>query len=398
MTAQVVVVGGGPAGVALAFLLARGGAPVTLLERHVDFAREFRGEGLQPSGVDCIEQMGLGAALKDVPQTRLTRSWFGIRGDVIELPLRFSELEQLRVVSQPHLLARITAAARAYPSFTPRMGATVRDVVRDASGRVCGVRLADGELLQAALVIAADGRHSVIRRRLALAFESIEQGFDVLWSRGELEGRLAMRDGVYGELLPGGGIVTIFPSPAGGHQIGVVLRKGQYKELRASGADVDLGWLRGRVQPELWSMIERARARLCRPVLLDVICGRAAQWAVPGALLIGDAAHPMSPIGGQGINMALRDAIVAANHLSPALRDGAAAIDRATAAVEAERRPEITLIQALQTRRSKGYDRRPSRLTLAVLKRLLRSSTFARLLLRRRAPFSRGIASVELRV
>jgi len=397
---RVVIVGAGPAGAALAYLLARNGVRTILLERHADFAREFRGEGLQPSGVECLVQMGLTEQLAAVPQTRIARVCYGLGSKLVEAPLELGELEQIRLVSQPDLLAMLTREAARSPGFELRMAAAVRGLERDSIGRVTGVRLAGGELLAADFVIATDGRNSMVRKRLGLELEQLEQPFDVLWSRGPLAGPLARPDGAFVELLAGGGATSIFPAPAGGHQIGVILRKGGFRALRGAGQAVDLDWLRGRCRPEFWAMIERARDRLERPVLLDVVCGRLPRWSTPGVLLIGDAAHPMSPIGGQGINMALRDAIVTANHLVPVLRDGAdaSALDRAAEAVEAERRPEIVAIQALQTRRGRQFDRKPGLLQLRMMAWVLSRKALVRMLLRQRAPFGHGLVSIALRV
>jgi 2-polyprenyl-6-methoxyphenol hydroxylase-like FAD-dependent oxidoreductase len=400
MSERVVIVGGGPAGAALSYLLARNGLAVVLLERHDDFAREFRGEGLQPSGIDCLTQMGLTDALTKVPQTRVSHSHFGIGGEILDAPVRAEEIEQVRIVSQPDLLALLTATAAEHPGFELRMGATVRELVQDDTGRVRGVRLAGGEHIEGRYVVATDGRHSVVRKRLGLELVQLDQGFDVLWSRGPLEGRLATADGTYIEFLSSGGFVTLYPAPTGGHQIGVVIRKGEFKQLHREGAVENLAWLQGRCSDELWSMLSRAGEQLHRPVLLDVICGHATSWSAPGALLIGDAAHPMSPAGGQGINMALRDAIVAANHLVPVLRSGAdaGALDRAAAAIERERRPEIEQIQALQTERGKDFDRKPGRVAQSFYKFVLRRPKLVRLMMRRRRPFGHGKTTVTLEV
>ena len=398
---RVAIVGAGPAGAALAYLLARNGIATTLLERHGDFAREFRGEALQPSGWSCLEQMGLATQLAAVPQTRIARVNYGLGpGPALDLPVALTDLQQLRLVSQPDLLAMLTAAAAEHPGFELRMSTTVRELTPGARPGASELRLASGERLTADYVVACDGRHSALRRRVGLHLESIEQSFDVLWTRGPLAGPLARSDGAYVELLLGGGTVAIYPAPAGGHQLGIVIRKGGFRELRASGSVDGLDWLRPRCRTELWQMLTAAREQLARPMLLDVVCGRAPCWSAPGVLLLGDAAHPMSPVGGQGINMALRDAVVAANALVPVLRrDGdAAELDAAAAAIEAERRPEIEAIQALQTRQGRGFDRRPGRLGLALMRRVLSLRPVVRAMLRHRATFARGTTEVALAV
>src|SRR5690606_1686621 len=141
-------------------------------------------------------------------------------------------------------LAMLTREAARFSDFELRMAATVRGLERDPSGRVTGVRLAGGELLTADYVIATDGRNSVVRKRLGLELEQLEQPFDVLWSRGPLVGPFARPDGAFVEFLPGGGATSIFPAPAGGHQIGVIMRKSGLRTLREAGQTASLDWLR----------------------------------------------------------------------------------------------------------------------------------------------------------
>jgi 2-polyprenyl-6-methoxyphenol hydroxylase-like FAD-dependent oxidoreductase len=402
--ATVIIVGAGPAGAALAYLLARSGIDTLLLERHADFEREFRGEGVQASGLRCLEQMGLAEEVALLPQTRMQRVTFGIAGRVVDMPI-VGNVVSLRVISQPALLRLLCAKAAEHPGFRLRMGTGVRELLRDGQGRVTGVRLEGGERLAADYVIATDGRHSVVRKRLGIELESVEQPFDVVWSRATLAGPLVGPGRSHTELLPRGGFAAIFPAPAGGHQIGVIIRKGSYTELRKHGSLEELQWLREQLSPELWGTLEAAREQLGKPMLLDVVCGCATEWSAPGALLVGDAAHPMSPVGGQGINMALRDAVVAANHLVPVLRrpsldpaELGARLDAAARAIEAERQPEIEAIQALQTKRAKGLDRKHGWLTLWMLRLVFALQPAMRWLLRRRAAFGDGLTEIALRV
>lgn len=395
----VVIVGCGPAGAALGLLLARRSIPVVVLERHADFEREFRGEGFQPSGLDCLEQMGLGPALAGVPQCRITRVQLGLPGRVIDWPVAGSEIQRMRMISQPRLLEMITRQAARFGSFQLRMGVSVRGLIVE-SGRVVGVRVRDGEGergIRARLVVGADGRHSVVRKRAGIELVLTEQAFDVLWTRGDLSAWLPDPTAGYIEMLPRGGMVSAIPAPVGGHQLGVVIRKGHHRQLRAAGESGGLAWLRGQCQPWLARIL--ADAALPRPALLDVVCGRASTWSRPGVLLLGDAAHPMSPVGGQGVNLALRDVIVAANHLVPLLQAAdPAALDRASAAVELERVEEIETIQRFQTRRGRGLGRPLPRWVPWVAPALARVGPLAARIVRRPAVLRHGLTEVRLAV
>lgn len=395
----VIIVGAGPAGAALALLLAERGIPVTLLERHADFDREFRGEGLQQSGLDCLTQMGLADELARLPQRRIRALRIAIGRSVVKTAGPGVGAD-IRLVSQPPLLQMLTRKAAEQPGFSLRMGARVRGLVHQGD-RVVGVEVEhDGgsEELRAALVVAADGRSSLVRKRAGIELESVGQPFDILWARGDLGDFLPDDTTVHLEILRDGGTMMVFPSPLGGHQIGVAIAKGGFRELRARGADQSLAWVAKRCSPALASALARAH-QMGRPVLLDVICGRATQWTRPGLLLIGDAAHPMSPVGGQGTNMALRDAVVAANHLVPVLRGARepAALDAATAAFEAERLGEIVPVQELQTRESRNLRRRGA-VELALMPYLIRLAPLLRWRFRRRRALQRGLAQVELKV
>jgi 2-polyprenyl-6-methoxyphenol hydroxylase-like FAD-dependent oxidoreductase len=341
------IVGAGPAGAALGYLLARAGGQVTLLERQTDFAREFRGEVLMPSGLDAIAQMGLGAALAALPQIRIARGAL-YRGaePLVELP--FGDGGP-RVVSQPALLEMLVHESARWPGFSLERGFTVRDLI-SRDGAVAGVRgdssSGPGEVA-ADWVIGADGRASAVRKHSALDRARPSQSFDVVWCRLPLPPDHAEQVRFY---LSEGRFAITLHAPDGRLQIGWVIEKGTFGELRRRGVSEWLGELARGLPPDLARHIAEHRDAVTHPFLLDVVCDHIERWCEPGLLLLGDAAHPMSPVGAQGINIALRDAIVAANHLAP-LAAGSAdprALLAASERIAAERLPEVRAIQRLQ--------------------------------------------------
>ena len=401
---RAVVVGAGPAGAALAYLLARRGAGVTLLERQTDFAREFRGEGLMPGGVDALVQMGLGAQLDALPQSRVRR--FEIFQDArLLIALQLGPGSRLgdgpRFVSQPALLEMLVAEASALPGFRIERGFTVRDLVR-RNGRTAGVRgdAASGpsEVL-GDFVIGTDGRASAVRKHSDLDRAREPQSFDVLWCKLPLPE--FGEQGVGRVYLGRGHFCIVFPAPDGRLQIGWVIDKGTFGDLRRRGVDGWLGQLAEHVSADFAAHIAARGSEITHPFLLDVVCDHLEEWCSPGLLLLGDASHPMSPVGAQGINIALRDAIVAANHLGPVLAAGAAPgeVDAAARRVRDERLPEVRTIQRLQKipPRILFQRTRASRTAARVLAPLLVRSGIAPLLFgfafRR---FARGTTSVRL--
>ena len=353
----VLITGAGPAGASLAHVLASRGIAVTLIERQRDFAREFRGDGLMPSGVDALAQMGLGDLLEAVPH-QMPDSVALYRDGRLALTARVADVlapgERALTVSQPHLLEAIVARASEHASFTLLRGASVRDLLRDGAGRVCGVRV-DGEggarEIAARLVIGADGRASAVRRRGGFAVKRIGAPLDVVWAK-------LPWPACYGDSKPVRGylgrahLLIALPAPDGQLQIAWVIRKGSYGELRARGAEDWVREMAAHISPDLAEHIRAHAGAISRPFLLDAETDRVRGWAKPGVLLIGDAAHTMSPVGAQGVNVALRDAVVAANALVPPLRANAdaAALDAAAARIEPERGPEIDAIQAIAKR------------------------------------------------
>ncbi len=396
------IVGGGPGGAALALLLASRGVETILLERQHDFSREFRGETMMPSGLEMLDQIGVD--LKDVPtvQPLRFRGFRNGRGFLnVEIDPELMGGRRPMIVSQPHLLEHLVALAGAEPAFRFVRGGTVRDLLRSGD-RVSGVRMRtdDGEQeLRARLVVGADGRASVVRRRGGFPVETRGAPMDIVWFKVPRPDWPEYQLRFY---LGGGHLLIALPAPDGLLQVAWVILKATYGELRNRGVEEWAREMAGHVDPELGEHLRAHVPNISRPFLLDSETDRVRGWASPGVLLIGDAAHTMSPVGGQGLNLALRDAVVAANCLVPAFRSSASDddLDAAARAVEAERGHEIDQIQRLAAV--------PPRVVMgtrfyhtwarAAVTTLLRTS-FVRV---RALPvanvFLRGVSNVELRV
>jgi len=353
--AHVLVVGAGPAGATLALLLARRGLQVTLLERHADFAREFRGEVLMPSGLDVIRQVGLWDELQSVPQVTLPAIELYVAGrrraraDFSRAAV--GELQPLWI-SQPGMLEMLVAKAAEGPGFRLERGVAVRALL-EKDGRITGVRALspDGHEQEhrADLVVGADGRTSVVRKRGGLEVDSDPTPMDVVWCklpRPDFSRRAPALRAYFGT----GHLLLAAPVYDDKLQLAWIIRKGSFGELRERGMPECLEEMAGFVSPDLAGHIREHRHASVEPFLLWTVSDRVREWTRPGLLVIGDAAHTMSPVGAQGINIALRDAVVAANHLVPVLEAGAGpdAIDAAARRVQEERVPEVRAIQRLQ--------------------------------------------------
>ncbi len=405
---RIVVVGAGPGGAATALLLARGGADVTLVDRESDFERVFRGEALMPHGLEALHQMGLAEALAAMPGEGIL-SWKIHLDRVLAMDLEEPAAEgpgpPPRIVPPGALIQALIDAASQTGRFDLQAPLTVRDVVREGD-RVVGVR---GETpsgaaeLRADLVIGADGRASVIRKRTGLELELLPESYDILWFKLPAP-EPALVDPSSVQIYASGPEGALgYLSWDGRFQVAWMLPKGGWREARQRD------WLAecAALFPEpLAAHALSHRDAIEGPSLLDVIVGRAPVWARPGVLLLGDAAHPMSPIRAQGINMALRDAVVAANHLVPAL-DDPGAIEAACRALQAEREREVVPTQKLQLREVRGQRwarNRPWLMNpLLKLAPLIVKSSFVRGLVQRswarqQRPLRFGVADVKLRV
>jgi 2-polyprenyl-6-methoxyphenol hydroxylase-like FAD-dependent oxidoreductase len=400
---RVVIVGAGPAGMALAYLLARRGVGVTVLETHHDFARVFRGEGLQRSGIDAFRQMGLGESFDRIPHTEMqTVEIYSAGRLVVRADAAGLGRGQARLVSQPALLQLLADEAGKHSSFRLERGVTMREFLRE-NGRVVGVRASatDGpHEYRADLVVGADGRHAATRKHSGLPELSTPQGYDVLWLKVPCPAGYPDRTTGVFEMAPSRAAVA-FPTADDQLQVGFVISKGGFAALRARGAEEWTEELIGRLPAYLADHLRAHREAVAGATLLNVVCGRLTEWTAAGLLLIGDAAHPMSPVGGQGVNIALRDALVAANHLCPVLSASGdpSAVDAAARQVRDERWPEIVAVQHMQEEQARvlfAPDRWSTRLVNRLLPLLVRTGLLQWLLRKQYRLMSDGVVPVRL--
>jgi 2-polyprenyl-6-methoxyphenol hydroxylase-like FAD-dependent oxidoreductase len=343
------VVGGGPAGTVLALLLARRGVRVTLLEMHKDFDREFRGDTIHPSTMEILDQIGLADKLLEIPHTKVSGPTLQFANGVItpfDLGRLKTRFPYILMVPQSRFLEFITSEAAKYPEFRLVMHANVTQLVEER-GEVRGVRYAtpDGtQEVRAALTVGADGRFSQVRRLAGFEPLKTSPPMDVLWLRlPKLPGEPQITSGAFGAI--GGGRIFVLLERNDYWQGGFVFPKGMYQELRAQGVEA----MRRRISDTAPRFAKHAEALTdwSQLTLLSVESSRCPLWHKPGLLVIGDAAHVMSPVGGVGINYAIQDAVVAANVLAAPLKAGKVT-DKDLAEVQRQREWPTRVIQAFQ--------------------------------------------------
>ncbi|MCM3869199.1 MAG: FAD-dependent oxidoreductase [Pyrinomonadaceae bacterium] len=372
------VVGGGPGGAILSLLLARQGVPVTLLEAHEDFDRDFRGDTIHPSVLHLMDELGLAERLLQLRHSKLHTATISTPDGPITVA-DFRRVDKkfpyIMMVPQAHFLEFITNEAKRYPNFWLLMGASVQELIEE-DGIVRGVRYraSDGWTeVRATLTVGADGRSSRIRKLAEMEPIKTSPPMDILWFR--IPRQPEDPEGVLGYLGRGHGLVLL--DRFTDWQVGFIIMKGSYSQIRAAGLET--------LRKEIASLMTAFPDRIehlqdwKQVSVLSVESSRVPVWHKPGLLLIGDAAHVMSPVGGVGINYAIQDAVVAANVLTDPLKAGKVTTDD-LAEVQRQREFPTKVIQWLQAQGQK-------RVIAAALRsnQPLRVPWFVQLLLR--APF-----------
>jgi 2-polyprenyl-6-methoxyphenol hydroxylase-like FAD-dependent oxidoreductase len=349
------IVGGGPAGVMLGYLLARAGVDVTVLEKHQDFNRDFRGDTVHPSTLEVMYELALLHDFLQVPHQKLT-SVGGVFGD---FAFRAADLSRLpthckfvALMPQWDFLTFLSDKGKQFSNFHLLMQHECVDLIRSGD-RVSGVKTSTPKgavEIGADLVVGCDGRHSVTRKAALLDIINYGVPIDVLWFR--IGRRTDDPEQLFGNINYGRALILI---PRGDYfQAGMVIRKGSLDEIQSEGLERFRQIIR-QIAPYLGERVEELKDWE-QIKLLTVQVNRLRQWYRPGLLCIGDAAHAMSPAGGVGINLAIQDAVATANLLADPLREG-----RITewwlAQVQQRREFPTRVTQAIQVLAHKGFQK-----------------------------------------
>ena len=315
------IVGGGPAGMMLGYLLGRAGIETLVLEKHADFFRDFRGDTVHPSTLQVMDELGLIDGFLKVPHQRLQK----LDGQFGEESIRIADLGRLHVkypfiamMPQWDFLNFLRESGKQFACLNVMMGANVSDLIRSGEA-VVGVYADTPEgpvEIRASLTIGCDGRHSVVRERAGLEVEEIGAPMDVLWFRAGR--RPNETENLFARIQTGKMLVTF---DRGDYwQCAYVIAKGQFDAVKARGLDAFRDDV-SRMAPVLGSGMADVKS-WDDVKLLTVAINRLKRWTLPGLLCIGDAAHAMSPVGGVGVNLAIQDAVAAANLLAAKLAAG----------------------------------------------------------------------------
>jgi 2-polyprenyl-6-methoxyphenol hydroxylase-like FAD-dependent oxidoreductase len=346
ITTTCCIAGGGPAGMMLGFLLARAGVPVVVLEKHADFLRDFRGDTIHPSTLEVIHELGLLDEFLKLPHQKAHR----LSGMIGRTPVRMADFSHVRthckfiaLMPQWDFLNFLAEHGRRYKDFDLRMHTEVTGLVEE-NGRITGVRAQtpDGDLtIASTLVVGADGRHSTVRECAKLVVEDLGTPIDVLWMH--LSRKPGDGDAPLGTL--GAGKILVMLDRGDYWQCAYVIPKGAAEAIKAKGIAAFRAAI-VEIAPSMHDRVDEIKS-WDDVKLLTVKIDRLQQWHRPGLLCIGDAAHAMSPVGGVGINLAIQDAVAAANRLAAPLRAGSISEDD-LAAIQERRKFPTWATQRLQ--------------------------------------------------
>ena len=340
---DLVIAGGGPAGVMAGLLFARAGCKVQVLEKHADFFRDFRGDTVHPSTMELLRELGLLDDFLKRPHDQVS----SLTARVAERQITIADMSHLPVktrfialMPQWDFLDFLAEQARNYPTFSLRMEAEVVDFLFE-NELVSGVRLAGGEEVRARLTIAADGRGSILRDKAGLPKKDLGAPIDVLWFR--LPKEKTPKNETGGTF--GAGTFVVELDRGDYWQCAYVVPKGAADEIQAAGINAFRKNI-AKAAPELAPVMDTLQG-WDQVKLLSVSLDRLERWWRPGLLAIGDAAHAMSPVGGVGINLAIQDAVAAANNLAAPLSRGEN-VDRLLVKVQERRMLPTRVTQAGQ--------------------------------------------------
>ena len=347
----VCIAGGGPAGMVLGYLLARAGIEVTVLEKHADFLRDFRGDTVHPSTLQIIQDCGLWSAFEALPQQReqILSAKIGSRFQPVIDFRGLEPFDYLAFVPQWHFLDLFADAGAGLPDFDLRMGHEVTGLIREGD-QIRGVHATTGDgvtEIRAALVIGADGRDSRLRAASGLPVRAFGAPMDALWFR--LSKGDESLDAT--QAVVGAGHMLVLIDRSDYWQAALVVPKGADRDLRQQPIEV-LHELVARTAPEMGANVHAIESWDAVKTLA-VQVNRLRRWSRPGLLMIGDAAHAMSPIGGVGINLAIQDAVATANRVVPIIQAGRTPTEAELDRVRRRRLLPTALVQAFQLQAQK---------------------------------------------
>jgi 2-polyprenyl-6-methoxyphenol hydroxylase-like FAD-dependent oxidoreductase len=351
---DVAIIGGGPGGATLANILASRGVSTVLVERQKDFSKEFRGEGLMPSGNEVLKQIGFN--LDDIDYRKVEEMNLFYKGELEANPeIDFLKRGELRWVSQPQLLEKLIEKASSFDNFIFYRGYKAQDLIYNED-RVDGVLIASGNhevSIKAKVVIGFDGRTSMVRRKLNFEVKEYKLQPDVLWFKIPYPEKFLPGSQAFFSLFPKSFLVAV-PVYDEKLQVGWIIPAGSYGELRKKGQEKWIQYIKDKSPKGFADHLQKCLDEnlISDPFILKMTLDRVKKWHKKGALLLGDAAHTMNAVGGQGLNIALRDAVVCANHLVPLMsgNPSTASLDNAFDAIEKERISEVRQVQEIQSR------------------------------------------------